>query len=98
MEKNVYSLANRTLMYLLSKHNSFVLIGISIAVKRHRGHSNSFIKERISLGLAYSFRGLVHYHHGRKHGSMQVDMVLEKELRVLCPDWQAAGRKSEHWP
>jgi hypothetical protein len=29
------------------------------------------------------FRGLVHYHHGRKHGSVQADMVLEKELRVL---------------
>jgi hypothetical protein len=22
----------------------------------------------ISLGLPYRFRGLVHYHHGRKHG------------------------------
>ena len=22
------------------------------------------------LGLAYSFRGSVHYHHGRKHGSL----------------------------
>lgn len=26
------------------------------------------------------FRGLSHCHHGRKHGIMQVDMVLEKEL------------------
>jgi hypothetical protein len=34
------------------------------------------------LGLAYRFRGLVHYHHGRKHGSLQTDMALE-ELRVL---------------
>ena len=32
------------------------------------------------MGLAYSFRGLVHYHfyYGRKHGSMQADMLLEK--------------------
>jgi hypothetical protein len=29
----------------------------------------TFIKENISLGLAYSFEGSVHYHHGRKHGS-----------------------------
>jgi hypothetical protein len=35
-------------------------------------------KENTSLGLAYSFRGLVHYHLGRKHGSVQVDMVLER--------------------
>ena len=36
------------------------------------------------LGLAYSFRGSVHYHHGRK----QADMVLEK-LRVLHLDPKA---------
>jgi hypothetical protein len=27
---------------------------------------------------AYSYRGLVHCHHGWEHGSMQADMVLEK--------------------
>ena len=48
------------------------------------------IKENIYLGLAYRFRGLVHYHHGGKHGSLQADMVLEKELRVLHLDQQAA--------
>lgn len=36
----------------------------------------TFIKESISLGLTYSFRGLGHYHHDRKHGSLQADMVL----------------------
>ena len=46
------------------------------------------------MGLAYSFRGLVHYHHGGKHGSIQADMVLEKELRVLHPDLQTAGRET----
>jgi hypothetical protein len=46
----------------------------------------AFLKNNISLVLAYSFRGSVHYHHGRKHGSMQADMVLEKELRVLHLD------------
>ena len=60
------------------------------AVKRHYDRGNYFIKENISLKLVYSFRGLVHYHHGGKHGSMQADMVPEKGLRVLC---LAASRK-----
>jgi hypothetical protein len=34
------------------------------------------------LELAYSFRGSVHYHHGRKYGNLRADMVLE-ELKVL---------------
>jgi hypothetical protein len=34
------------------------------------------------LGLAYSFRHLVHYHHDRKHGSIKAD-ILETELRAL---------------
>ena len=44
------------------------------------------ITEMITLGLAYIFRNLVYYHHGREHGSMQVDMVLEKEVRFLHVD------------
>jgi hypothetical protein len=36
----------------------------------------TLIKGNISLGLAYSFRCLVHYHHGRKHGTMQKFYVL----------------------
>jgi hypothetical protein len=47
------------------------------------------------LGLAYSFRGLVHYQHGRKHDSKQADTVLEKELRVLQLDLQGAGTESD---
>ena len=50
----------------------------------------TIIKESISLGLACSFRGLVHYHHGGNHHSM-----LEKELRDLHLDPQATGRKTE---
>ena len=42
----------------------------------------TLIKDNIQLGLAYRFRGSVHYHHSRKHSSIQADMVLE-ELRVL---------------
>jgi hypothetical protein len=36
------------------------------------------IKENISLGLSYSFKGLFHYQDGEKHCGVQVDMVLEK--------------------
>jgi hypothetical protein len=32
------------------------------------------------LGLAYSFRGLVHGYHDGKHGSIQAEMVLKKLL------------------
>ena len=51
----------------------------------------TLIKENMSLELEYGFRGVVHYWHGRRHGSMQADMVLEEELRVLHP--QALERK-----
>jgi hypothetical protein len=47
------------------------------------------------LGLAYRFRGSVHCHHGRKHGSVQGDMVMEKELRVLHLDPKVARRNLE---
>ena len=49
----------------------------------------TLINENISLGLAYSFRGFVHYHHGEKHDSIHEDMVL-KYLRVLYIDLQAS--------
>jgi hypothetical protein len=48
----------------------------------------NLIKENIYLGLAHSFRDLIHYHHSRKDGSIQADMVLE-ELRVLHLEPQA---------
>jgi hypothetical protein len=45
------------------------------------------------LELAYRFRGSVRYHHSGKHGSIQADMVLEKELRVLHLDPKPVRRK-----
>lgn len=33
------------------------------------------------MGASLEFRGLVHYHYGGNHGSMQADMVLKRELR-----------------
>jgi hypothetical protein len=52
----------------------------------------TLIKANISLGLAYSFRGSVHCHHGTKHGIVQTDLVLEK-TRVLYLDPKAARRR-----
>jgi hypothetical protein len=52
----------------------------------------ALVKESVSLGLAYSFSGLIHYHQGRKHGSVQTETVLE-ELRVLHLDPKAARRR-----
>jgi hypothetical protein len=47
------------------------------------------------LVLVYTFRDLVHYHHGgdhgNKHGSVQATMVLE-QLRVPYLDLQVAER------
>jgi hypothetical protein len=45
--------------------------------QRNLVSKNEKNKESISLGLAYSFRGLVHYHHVRDHDGMQADMMLE---------------------
>ena len=53
-------------------------------MKRHNDHGNSY------KGKYLSGAGL-HYCHGGKHGGMQADMVLEKDLRVLHLDLQAAG-------
>ena len=50
-----------------------ILVNISIAVKRHYDHGNSY-KVKHLIGVAHSFRGLVPYHHGAVHGSMQADM------------------------
>ena len=69
--------------------------GKALSIKTRTG---IFIKANIYLGLADSFRGLVYYHHGRKHGDTQAGMVLEKQLRVLHPDPQAAGREKDTGP
>jgi hypothetical protein len=45
----------------------------------------TFMKNDFKWGQDYSFRGLVYYHHGEKHGGMQADMVLEKDMRTLNP-------------
>ena len=42
-----------------------------------------FKKKALNWGLAYSFKGLVHYHHGRKHDSMQAGMDLRACI-LIC--------------
>jgi hypothetical protein len=39
------------------------------------------------LGLAYRFRGSVHYHYGRKHGSVQAGIAVEEpESSTSCTE------------
>ena len=49
----------------------------SIVVKKHHNPSK-FYKRKHLIVAGLQFRGSVHYHHGRKHGSMLADMVLQK--------------------
>jgi hypothetical protein len=51
------------------------------AGKRHRDHGNSY-KDKHLIRAGLQFRGVTHHHHGKKHGSMQADMELEKELEA----------------
>ena len=44
------------------------------------------------MRLAYSFSDLVHYHHGRNHGSIQEDMMLGKEMRDIDLELKTARR------
>jgi hypothetical protein len=59
---------------------------------------SSFIKENISLELTCSFRGLVHYHHDGKHGSVRADKVLDKEPKVLHLDPSLNTRSPQSLP
>ena len=65
-----------------------------IVVKRHHDHGNSY-KGKHLIGAGLQLRDLVHCHHGGKHGGMQADMGLEKKLRALHLDPQAAERERE---
>ena len=47
------------------------------------------IKDSITLRLAYSFRGLVHYHHGEEHGGTQA-------TESYISRWKIRKRES-HW-
>ena len=57
-------------------------------MKRHHDHDNSYKRKHL-IGAGLQFRGLVHYHNGRKRGSVQANMVLEKKQLVLHLDPKA---------
>ena len=63
------------------KHSVTVLVRVSIAVKRQHDPDNSY-KGKCLIVMAYIFRGLVYYHHGRTWQRAGKHSVLEKELRV----------------
>ena len=55
--------------------NENVLVEVSVAVKRHHDHSDSYKRKHlIEAGL--QLRGLAHYRHGKKHDSMKAEMML----------------------
>ena len=57
-----------------------VLVRVSTAVKRHHGHGNSYKRKHL-IGAGLQFTGLAQYHPDGKHGSLQADMLLERQLR-----------------
>ena len=59
-------------------------VSVSIAIEETLYHGNSY-KGKHLVVVALQFRSLVHCHDG-KQGSMQTDVVLERELSVLHLD------------
>ena len=63
-----------------------------IAMKRHQDQGDSYKRQHLIEGGFHS-RGSIRYHYGGKHGSLQADMVWEKEMKVLYLDLKAARRR-----
>ena len=53
----------------------------------------TLVKNNILLGAGLQIQRFRGYHHGGTHGSVQADMALEKELRVLHLVPKAARRR-----
>lgn len=80
------------ILHIFCKDNS---LEVCIAVKRHHYQRNSY-KGKYLVGVAHlQFRGLAHFHHGRKQGSMHTDVVPELEYSHLDP--KAIGSKRVIW-
>ena len=58
------------------------------AIKKHHDQGNSY-QGRYLIRLVYRFRGLVHYHHGKKHGGAQADVVLE----ISTSGWEESRKR-----
>lgn len=61
----------------------------SIVVKGHHGYRNSYQGKHLT-DSCLEFQRFSHCHHGREHRGKQAMMGLEKQLRVVHPDQQAA--------
>ena len=84
-----------TCLCLVPSSYDIVLVRVSVAVKRHHDHDNSY-KGKHFIGETYKLRGIVHYLHGEKQGGLWADMVLEKALRFLHLDRRATGSSLQH--
>ena len=60
-------------------------------MKGHQDYRQQFLQKKTFhwSQLTVSETYLVHYHHGKKHSSIQADVELEKILRVLSLGLQA---------
>jgi hypothetical protein len=64
---------------------------------RHHNQGNSNKRKQLILGLlTVSNVSYIHSHYGGEHGGTQADIALEKNLRVLHLDPQAARRKRHY--
>lgn len=87
-----------TLYVFYGKGESFHFGGclrVSVAVRDTM--TTTTLKKRKTLiltGAGLQFRDWVRYHHNRKHGSIEIDMVLERWLRVYV--WIHRQQK-ENW-
>ena len=82
-----------------------LLIRVSIVAKRHHDRSNSS-KEKHLIGVSYSFRGLVHYHHGgiwwcsRRYGAKAATesstsyVGKRKWPQSSLPQWHTSSNKA----
>jgi hypothetical protein len=65
-----------------------------IAVTRHYDYSSSY-EEKHLVGPGLQFRGLVHYHHGRKHGGTQAGRCDAGEGAENSTSGSVGSKKSE---
>ena len=65
-----------TLLALKLILSPLVLLKVFLTVKIHHDHDNSYKVKHLIEVMAYSFKGLVHFHHSEEHGGVQADMVL----------------------
>ena len=73
-----------------------ILVGVFTLMKRHHEHSNSY-KGKYLVKVGLQFIGLVHYHHGGKHGSMQANMNGAGEEAETSTSGLAGIKKRKAW-